>query len=139
MPLIIGLGTSQPYSRRERPRKRSESVSGVFPEFFRNFFQKVPAVLGVWPIIEPTHHILEALLELFNTNRRIGKDSLHGSGKLLTCGYAIINVFQIIFWKYMEIALHQSCANPWAFFCQIFGRENRIHRCVSTSPPRRRA
>ena len=26
-------------------RKRSESVSGVFPEFFR----KVPAVLGVWP------------------------------------------------------------------------------------------
>ena len=31
-------------------RKRSESVSGVFPEFFRNFFRKVPAVLGVWPI-----------------------------------------------------------------------------------------
>ena len=30
-------------------RKRSESVSGVFPEFFRNFFRKVPAVLGVWP------------------------------------------------------------------------------------------
>ena len=28
-------------------RKRSESVSGVFPEFFRNFFRKVPAVLGV--------------------------------------------------------------------------------------------
>ena len=32
-------------------RKRSESVSGVFPEFFRNFFRKVPAVLGVWPRI----------------------------------------------------------------------------------------
>ena len=31
-------------------RKRSESVSGVFPEFFRNFFRKVPAALGVWPI-----------------------------------------------------------------------------------------
>ena len=31
-------------------RKRSESVSGVFPEFFRNFFRKVPAVLGAWPI-----------------------------------------------------------------------------------------
>ena len=31
-------------------RKRSESVSGVFPEFFRNFFRKVAAVLGVWPI-----------------------------------------------------------------------------------------
>ena len=31
-------------------RKRSESVSGVFPEFFWNFFRKVPAVLGVWPI-----------------------------------------------------------------------------------------
>ena len=30
-------------------RKRSESVSGVFPEFFRNFLRKVPAVLGVWP------------------------------------------------------------------------------------------
>ena len=30
-------------------RKRSESVSGVFPEFFRNFFRKVPAALGVWP------------------------------------------------------------------------------------------
>ena len=30
-------------------RKHSESVSGVFPEFFRNFFRKVPAVLGVWP------------------------------------------------------------------------------------------
>ena len=31
-------------------RKRSASISGVFPEFFRNFFRKVPAVLGVWPI-----------------------------------------------------------------------------------------
>ena len=31
-------------------RKRSESVSGLFPEFFRNFLRKVPAVLGVWPI-----------------------------------------------------------------------------------------
>ena len=31
-------------------RKHSESVSRVFPEFFRNFFRKVPAVLGVWPI-----------------------------------------------------------------------------------------
>ena len=30
-------------------RKSSESVSGVFPEFFRNLFRKVPAVLGVWP------------------------------------------------------------------------------------------
>ena len=30
-------------------RKRSESVSGVFPEFFRNFFWKVAAVLGVLP------------------------------------------------------------------------------------------
>ena len=29
-------------------RKRSESVSGVFPEFFWNFFRKVPAVLGMW-------------------------------------------------------------------------------------------
>ena len=28
----------------------SESVSGVFPKSFRNFFRKVPAVLGVWPI-----------------------------------------------------------------------------------------
>ena len=28
-------------------RKNSESVSGVFPEFFRNFLRKVPAVLGV--------------------------------------------------------------------------------------------
>ena len=31
-------------------RKRSESVSGVFPEFFWSFFRKVAAVLGVWPI-----------------------------------------------------------------------------------------
>ena len=30
-------------------RKRSESVSGVFPEFFQKFFREVPAVLGVWP------------------------------------------------------------------------------------------
>ena len=30
-------------------RKPSESVCGVFPEFFQNFFRKVPAVLGVWP------------------------------------------------------------------------------------------
>ena len=30
-------------------RKRSESVSGVFPESFRNLFRRVPAVLGVWP------------------------------------------------------------------------------------------
>ena len=33
-------------------RKRSESVSGVFPEFFRNFFREVPAVLGVWPTMK---------------------------------------------------------------------------------------
>ena len=32
-------------------RKSSESVSGVFPEFFWNSLQKVPAVLGVWPIL----------------------------------------------------------------------------------------
>ena len=31
-------------------RKRSESVSGVFLESFRNFFWKVPAALGVWPL-----------------------------------------------------------------------------------------
>ena len=30
-------------------RKHSESVSGVFPEFFQHFFRNVPAVLGVWP------------------------------------------------------------------------------------------
>ena len=33
----------------ENFRKRSRSVSGVFPEFFRNFFRKVPDVVGVWP------------------------------------------------------------------------------------------
>ena len=36
-------------------RKRSESISGVFPEFFRNFFRKVPAVLGVCPIQGTAH------------------------------------------------------------------------------------
>ena len=35
-------------------RKRSESISGVFPEFFRNFLRKVPAVLGVWPTRTPS-------------------------------------------------------------------------------------
>ena len=50
MPWLIGLGGSQPYSRERNSRKRSESVSGVFPELFRNFFRKVPAVLGVWLI-----------------------------------------------------------------------------------------
>ena len=30
-------------------RKKSESVSGFFPEIFRNFLRKVPADLGVWP------------------------------------------------------------------------------------------
>ena len=29
-------------------RKRSESVSGLFLEFFRNFFWEVPAVLPIW-------------------------------------------------------------------------------------------
>ena len=41
MPWNIGFGESQPHSG------RSESVSGVSPEFFRDFFRKVPAVLGV--------------------------------------------------------------------------------------------
>ena len=45
MPLTIGFRGSQPYSRREF---QDESVSRVFPEFFRNFFRKAPAVLGVW-------------------------------------------------------------------------------------------
>ena len=40
IPAVLSKGNS---------RKRSESVSGVFPEFFRNFFRKVRAVLGVWP------------------------------------------------------------------------------------------
>ena len=32
-------------------RKSSESVSGVFPEFSRNFLRKVPAILVVRPIV----------------------------------------------------------------------------------------
>ena len=46
MPWIIGLGASQPYSRREFQEKlweRFRRLSGIFP----NFFRKVPAVLGV--------------------------------------------------------------------------------------------
>ena len=46
MPWIIGFGGSQPYSREEFQETLSERF---FPEFFRNFFWKVPAVLGVWP------------------------------------------------------------------------------------------
>ena len=38
-------------------RKGSESVSGFFPEFFRNFFRKVPAVLGAWPIQARKRHV----------------------------------------------------------------------------------
>ena len=48
MPSIIGFGASS-RTREGNSRKRSESVSGVFPEFFRNFFRKVPAVLGARP------------------------------------------------------------------------------------------
>ena len=33
----------------ELQEKSSESVSGVFPELFRKFLRKVPAILGVWP------------------------------------------------------------------------------------------
>ena len=35
-------------------RKSSESGSGVFPELFRNFSRKVPAVLGAWLRRGPT-------------------------------------------------------------------------------------
>ena len=48
MPWIIGFGTSQPYSRGEFQETLWERFRGL-PEFFRNFFRKVPAVLGVWP------------------------------------------------------------------------------------------
>ena len=34
---------------REIPGNALRAFPGVFPEFFRNFFRKVPAVLGVWP------------------------------------------------------------------------------------------
>ena len=51
MPRIIGF--NHPSRTLDgNSRKRSESVSGVFPEFFRNFLREVPAVLGVWPIID---------------------------------------------------------------------------------------
>ena len=46
MPSIIGFGGAQPYSRGEF-QESSESVAGVFPEFFRNFFRKVPAKFRV--------------------------------------------------------------------------------------------
>ena len=49
---LQGLGHSS-RTLEGNSRKRSESVSGVFPEFFRNFFRKVPAVLGVWPSQPP--------------------------------------------------------------------------------------
>ena len=45
MPWIIGLGASQPYSR-GNSRKRSESVSGVFPEFLREFLPESPTRTG---------------------------------------------------------------------------------------------
>ena len=44
---LQGLGHPS-RTRKGNSRKRSESVSGFFPEFFRNFLRKVPAVLGVW-------------------------------------------------------------------------------------------
>ena len=49
---IIGFGGSQPYSWGEFQEtlwERFRGLSGVFPEFFRNFFRKVPAVLGYGP------------------------------------------------------------------------------------------
>ena len=49
-------------------RKRSESVSGVSPEFFRNFFRKVPAVLGVWPNIGRC-----VFAQIFVANNHIGR------------------------------------------------------------------
>ena len=49
MPRIAGHLGDPSRTLEGNSRKRSESVSGVFPEFFRNFFRKVPAVLGVWP------------------------------------------------------------------------------------------
>ena len=45
MPWIIGLGASQPYSRREF----QETFWERFPGSCRNFFRKVPGVLGEWP------------------------------------------------------------------------------------------
>ena len=45
----LRLVSRQAHSFPAFPCRSSESVSGVFPEFFRNFFRKVPAVLGVWP------------------------------------------------------------------------------------------
>ena len=72
IPAVLSRGNS---------RKRSESVYGVFPEFFRNFFRKVPAVLGVWPrkgvseqgqkplTICPKHILTIALQHLAHRNR----------------------------------------------------------------------
>ena len=48
MPWIVGLGRSQPSSRGEFQEKLWERFRGL-SEFFRNFFRKVLAVLGVWP------------------------------------------------------------------------------------------
>ena len=42
LPLIIGLGGDPSRTLDWNSRKRSESVSGIFPEFFWNFFRKVP-------------------------------------------------------------------------------------------------
>ena len=45
---LLGLGDPS-RTLEDNSRKSSESVFRVFPEFLRNFFRKVPAVLGVWP------------------------------------------------------------------------------------------
>ena len=64
MPWIIGLGAFQPYSRgkfQETLWERFRGLSGIFPEFFR----KVPAVLGVWPIFDYLHFIFLLFLFVF--------------------------------------------------------------------------
>ena len=45
MPWIIGLGGSQPYSRAEFPRKRSESISGEIPV---RISSESPSRIGVY-------------------------------------------------------------------------------------------
>ena len=53
---LQGLGVSMCTLERNF-RKSSESVSGVFPPFFRNFFQTVPVVLGVHRSLQKTADI----------------------------------------------------------------------------------
>ena len=112
------------------PAPSSVPQKANFPHFpLEKFGDKLVCFVSCWYL--SSHYLF-----LFSWNHSCSSSSSSSSSPL-----AVFFIPCVVFSCYsMIVFLHFRhyfwCADPWAFFSQLFGRENQIHWCVLTSPPR---